>query len=173
MLPRRGNFIRASTLIVGVVVLGIQPACAEPSEYLCTPTHSVGLHYDESSRVWTGRAFTPSERYVLRKLTKEDWAGKYGTTYLNQNNKPTWVFYQVGDHFPEATCYISSFIMDEGDFECDQLLDQLSFDKNSGRFQLYYNGGYMEQPFWETQPADKRPKDTDDAFIEIGVCEGL
>lgn len=165
--------MRLSVVVASFIALGSMSAKAETSQYLCIPDQSTGLHYDTTAHAWTLMAFSPGEKYILRKLTDSDWSGEYKELLAWKKGHPNWAFFKVGNKLPYAICTTSSDIIGNGDFHCDTIVSELDFDKDSGRFQVYYRGGYIAQPFWEKNPSNLRPKSTDDVFIEVGRCEAI
>lgn len=165
---------RLSILITSIVVLGSMPAKADPTQYICMPDQSTGLHYDKTSKAWTQAVFSPAEKYILRKLGENDWSGEYKELLTwKKGFLPNWAFFKVGTKLPYAICAVSPDPVGSGDFHCETIVADLDFDKNSGRFQVYYRGGYISQPFWEKYPSDVLPKVPDDVFVEVGRCDAI
>jgi len=64
--------IERGTVVSAVLLMALTfSAGAEPSQYLCTVDQTIGLHYDNQTKVWGPRAFLKN-KYILRRLTDDD-----------------------------------------------------------------------------------------------------
>jgi hypothetical protein len=163
-------------------------AKAAPSQYLCIVEHAAGLHYDKQANAWIPQAFGTGGKYILRKLNDDDRDQQKGkwwrllTHYPNAN----WALFEFAKDMPMP---LVACVEDAGGFSkfnCQRVIYDGSFDKDSRRFELVLHGGYMDQGFWEqfrrehpqssggTAHDPSNPDDhyiqPDDLYVEIGNC---
>jgi hypothetical protein len=164
------------TLVVigGGLILAVAKTAAESeaTQYLCVVEQAAGLHYDNQAGAWRPQAFGTSRKYILRKLNEDDRDHQKGKWWSLFEGRPKakWAFFEFGhDGVPKATCVEL--------FDCQPLVSSASFDKDTGRFEMIYHGGYIDQGRWERLrqedpkthfPVD--PSNPDDLSIEIGKC---
>lgn len=169
-------------LAISLLIASATVARADPSEYICVVEHAAGLHYDEQSHNWSPQAFG-TRNYVFRKLTDAD-RDKQKTKWaylLELHPTANSAFFYSGTDMPLATCvYSIDSVMGE-QFNCEP---KGAFDKDSRRFKMIYDSGYINQAFWEqfrrehpqeykqrlSQHEAATPDHPDDLFIEIGRC---
>jgi hypothetical protein len=95
----------------GMILLLATVAQAEPKQYLCAVEHAAGLHYSAETGTWGPQAFSTSRKYVLRRLTSDDFDHNKGKWWgllepIEGDPKPNWAFFEYGkpEPMPLATC---------------------------------------------------------------------
>ena len=133
-------------IAIGLLVAG--PAAAQEA-YLCIVDAAAGMAFDKDRGSWVAATFKPGERYILRKVPAEEW--KVGGQ---------WVLSNFGETFPLAVC--DKDASEAATIECSGL-ETLLFSKKTLRFQLYYQGLYVN-------PEPGHAEGGDTPSIEIGKC---
>jgi hypothetical protein len=170
---------RSQSLVVVIALTMVLEtgALADSNQYLCIVEHSTGLHYDPQSKAWGPQAFG-GRKYIMRRLTDDD--RREWRVLLQGRPRANWVFFEFGDKFPTAICEESTQL--PGRFDC--LWAEVSFDKETNRFERIHRGAFIDQGFWEKMHQEdperygdllsrKQANDIshpDDIFLEIGKC---
>jgi hypothetical protein len=179
--------ITCQVVALGCAIFQAAVAHADPESYLCTPDHSVGLHYDKTSKSWVPQQFASSEKYIVRPLKSDET-----TTWQRDIPEPkcidikavhcviaTYGVFNLADKSktPSALCVERDFWGDASslDFVCKEIVfTEFAMDWQSKRFEIYYSGGYLGQPFFEANPTVPNAQlPPDDVFVEIGNCSAF
>lgn len=167
-------------LLAPLTLAMVHSVWAEPNTYACVVEQATGLHYDSKTSTWVPTTFKPGHEYVLRRLSEDDAKSMQYRTLLNGDQKPSWAFFD--GTMPVATCTENAFTF--SDLPCRPVIANARFDKDSRRFELVYQGAYVDQGYWQ-QLRREDPKQyesllvsgrgnnaerPDDLSIQIGKC---
>jgi hypothetical protein len=135
---------------IGVLLAG--PAAAQ-NAYLCITDVSAGMVFDRDVGNWREATFKTGKKYVFRKTPAED-----------PKTEGRWALFRFSQTSPWLVCpaYVSP--NEDRKVICQTSFDKFLFNKQSLRFQYYYDGSYVDP-----SGAD----DTDTPFINIGTCSPL
>lgn len=127
--------------------------------FLCIADQSTGFSYSQASRSWETKRFNVSDnRYIIRKSNRNPYLWE-----VNQFGKdePFLPFSGCKDDFN-----------DFGFLHCAGLGGELTFNRENGRYILYYMGQYAAYNPNSDVP-DYRKDGGDTPFIEIGKCSKI
>jgi hypothetical protein len=171
---------QSSILAISLLSALLSSANAKTDEYLCTVRQAAGLHYDDKTHEWRSQVFGRDTRYLLRRLREHDTAKPSQELLLRYEPKANWGFFKLGNESPLAACVESS----DSNLSCRPIVQSLTFDKNSGRFELISDGGFIDQGYWERFRSENPehhkwlaehgrandPAHPKDLVFEIGEC---
>jgi hypothetical protein len=177
-----------------MIALTITTASAASNQYLCITESVGGLRYDAGTRSWRAQTFTPSGKYILRRITGDDakkWdvlLKKFEIRDRQLQEKQMfgvddWAFLNFGEN-PRllALCERSYPEQLPADCKPSPFSPISDFGTEARRFEIVYRGSYIEQGRQEQLRRDpeklKReppglvsdPSHPDDLVIEIGTC---
>jgi hypothetical protein len=170
---------QSSILALALLPILIAGARARPDQYVCVVEHAAGLHFDEKVGGWRPRGLGSDGNYTLRRLTEDDARRGDYQLLLKYQPKANWAFFKLGDARPLAACFEA-----DSHFSCKPIVQSLSFDSDSGRFEAVSHGGFIEQGHWEQllreNPEQLKwmaehgrandPSHPNDLVVEIGEC---
>jgi hypothetical protein len=99
LMLRAGAMKRAIAVLAAAVALvaGAGSIRAQPSQYLCIVEHAAGLHYDAQVGASQPQMFAAGRKYIMRRVTADDWNGHLGGTLRAEKPRPTWMFFEFDD----------------------------------------------------------------------------
>jgi hypothetical protein len=184
--------------IAGTALLAtVMAAQAAPNQYLCITESVGGLRYSPATKSWRAQAFTPGNKYILRRVTDDEvkgWNSLFKKVEVRDLKLEERQMYGVGDwafvKFGENNFGISLRALcheNSGDIswfcEPSPFSPIVSFITDSRRFEFVGgSGAYVGQGRQERLRSDpeklKReppglvydPSHPDDLFVEIGTC---
>ena len=136
------------------------PSWSLSSQYICIADQVAGFAYEATSKTWHPNVFQNGRKYILRQLNADE-RQKWGTLSSDHEPKPTMGFFEMGDSFPSALCYIDD-ILGKPNFLCPNFIGKVEFDSDMTRFEITYAGSYLWDPKSGTVP--------DTPAITIGTC---
>lgn len=110
-----------------------------------------------------------------------------GSPQFMANQKPNWAVFEFGEKMPIAKCMENKDKLKIEALKCLPLLASASFDEDLGRFEITYEGAYIQQSLVEKLKREK-PHDfadwissgntdstihPDDLFFEVGKCNAF
>ncbi len=125
------------------------------SGWLCVSEVAGGLVFNPQTKSWHGGEFNEQDRIVIRPKKPGDI--DFAHVSDPQNSTAKWSLEYMGRQ--GATACNGDFD-NAGYLRCETVSDDVIFNKNSSKFQLYYWPGYME----EGMEQGNTP------LIEIGHC---
>src|SRR5262245_31147841 len=124
--------IQSSVWTIALLSASIASTHASTDQYLCTVQQAARLHYDDKTNEWRSHMFGAGARYTLRRLTEDDTRRPTYQMLLRYQPKASWGFFTTEDESPLAACLESG----DSQLSCRPIVRSLTFDKNSGRFEL-------------------------------------
>ena len=169
-----------SILAAALLVASMTSAHPKTDQYVCAVRYAAGLHYDDKTNEWRSQVFGTDRKYTLRRLTEQDAVKSAYQLLLRYEPKASWGFFKLGDESPLAACIESS----DSHLSCRPIVQSLTFDKDSGRFELITHRGFIDQGYWERFRRDNPehhqwlaehgrandPAHPNDLVFEIGEC---
>lgn len=128
-----------------------------PSQ-LCITGAASGYRFDQKAKKWLQAAFG-EQRYILRALNETD-RQNFSMQFLDMDPPPTFGLFAFGTGALAGWCSIHAPPFIKPKLLCSGYDGMLDIDPDSGRFQRYSRGGFIEG-------GDRA------AVVELGRCSPI
>lgn len=148
---------RGISLSIALTVFAL-PSVAAAESWLCIADQSTGFKFNGLTKRWESANFNVKDvRYIVKETP---------------GSSSAWEVRQFGDQglLPDAWC--SKTFNDAGFLHCTGLGGSFTLNRNTGRFQNYFQGSFLSFNPNSTN-ALFRTDGGDTPFIELGKCSTI